>query len=164
MPSNCTLVATVSLVMAPRLLRAGLRCRHQWSEPNASREVCPSWTPEVWNGNVSEMKRVGSTTSWQWPLIVSIALPALLNMVGYAPQKGFVSFDLIVTGAGFLLSGLLIWFVALPRVEPSSREESDRTIEWHRGAFVLMPLDALIGGNGIIAALRKNGNSVTAVA
>jgi hypothetical protein len=98
---------------------------------------------------VSETKRVGSTTSWQWPLIVSIALPALLNMVGYAPQKGFVSFDLIVTGAGFLLSGLLIWFVALPRVEPSSREESDRTIEWHRaiaGPFTL--LGALIVGLG----------------
>jgi hypothetical protein len=31
-------------------------------------------------------------------------------------------------------------------------------------AFVLMPLHALIGDDGIIAALRKNGNSVTAVA
>jgi hypothetical protein len=31
-------------------------------------------------------------------------------------------------------------------------------------AFVLMPLDALVGSDGIIAALRKSGNSVTAVA
>ncbi len=31
-------------------------------------------------------------------------------------------------------------------------------------AFVLMPLDALVGGDGIIAALRKSGNSVTALA
>jgi hypothetical protein len=31
-------------------------------------------------------------------------------------------------------------------------------------AFVLMPLDALVGGDGIIAALRKSGNSVRAVA
>jgi hypothetical protein len=31
-------------------------------------------------------------------------------------------------------------------------------------AFVLMPLDALVGDDGIIAALRKGGNSVTAVA
>jgi hypothetical protein len=32
------------------------------------------------------------------------------------------------------------------------------------GAFVLMPLDALVGSDGIIAALRKSGNAVTAVA
>lgn len=31
-------------------------------------------------------------------------------------------------------------------------------------AFVLLPLDALVGDDGIIAALRKGGNSVTAVA
>jgi hypothetical protein len=99
--------------------------------------------------NMSETKRVGSTTSWSWLLIVSMALPALLNMAGYAPQKGFFSFNLIIAGAGFLLSGLLLWFVALPRAEPSSREESDRTIEWQRaiaGPFTL--LGALIVGLG----------------
>jgi hypothetical protein len=81
--------------------------------------------------NMSETKRVGSTTSWSWPLIVSMALPALLNMAGYAPQKGFVSFNLIIAGAGFLLSGLLLWF------------------EWQRaiaGPFTL--LGALIVGLG----------------
>lgn len=31
-------------------------------------------------------------------------------------------------------------------------------------AFILMPLDALVGDDGIVAALRKRGNSVTAVA
>jgi hypothetical protein len=98
---------------------------------------------------MSETKRVGSTLSWLWPLIVSMPLPALLNMVGYAPQKGFVSFNLIVAGAGFLLSGLLLWFVALPRAEPSSREDSDRTIEWQRAiAGPLMLFGALIVGLG----------------
>jgi hypothetical protein len=31
-------------------------------------------------------------------------------------------------------------------------------------AFILMPLDALVGNDGIIAALRKSGNPATAVA
>jgi hypothetical protein len=32
------------------------------------------------------------------------------------------------------------------------------------GAFVLMPLDMLVGDDGIIAALRKSGNPATAAA
>jgi len=31
-------------------------------------------------------------------------------------------------------------------------------------AFVLLPLDALLGGDGILAALRKAGSTVTAAA
>jgi hypothetical protein len=45
-----------------------------------------------------------------------------------------------------------------------SRLEAALKTDAAASAFVLMPLDALIGDGGIIAALRKSGNSVTAVA
>ncbi|MBV9456887.1 MAG: hypothetical protein JO141_05135 [Bradyrhizobium sp.] len=45
-----------------------------------------------------------------------------------------------------------------------SRLEATLKMDPAGGAFVLIPLDALVCGEGIIAALRKSGNSVTAVA
>ena len=45
-----------------------------------------------------------------------------------------------------------------------SRLEAALKMDAAASAFVLMPLDALVGADGIIAALRKSGNSVTAVA
>jgi hypothetical protein len=45
-----------------------------------------------------------------------------------------------------------------------SRLEATLKKDAATSAFVLMPLDALVGEDGIIAALRKSGNAVTAVA
>ena len=45
-----------------------------------------------------------------------------------------------------------------------SRVEAALKKDAAASAFVLMPLDALVGDDGIIAPLRKSGNSVTAVA
>jgi hypothetical protein len=45
-----------------------------------------------------------------------------------------------------------------------SRLEAALKKDTGASAFVLMPLDALVGDGGIIAALRKSGNSLTAVA
>lgn len=45
-----------------------------------------------------------------------------------------------------------------------SRLEATLKMDTAASALVLMPLDALVGNDGIIAALRKRGNSVTAVA
>jgi hypothetical protein len=45
-----------------------------------------------------------------------------------------------------------------------SRLEATLKSDAAASAFVLMPLDALVGPDGIVAALRKSGNPVTAVA
>jgi hypothetical protein len=45
-----------------------------------------------------------------------------------------------------------------------SRLEATLKKDANASAFVLMPLDALIGDGGILAALRKSGNSVVAAA
>jgi hypothetical protein len=92
-----------------------------------------------------------STMTWLWPLILSMPLPSLLNMNGYA-QDTFLSIDLIISGGGFLASGLLLWFVVLPRAAAISSDDPDRNIAWHRalaGPFTL--LGALI--TGLVVAL-----------
>jgi hypothetical protein len=89
-----------------------------------------------------------STMTWLWPLILSMPLPSLLNMNGYA-QKAFLSVDLIIAGGGMLASGLLLRFVALPRAAATSADDPDRTVTWHRalvGPFIW--LGALIAGLG----------------
>ena len=105
---------------------------------------------------MSEPRRV-STLSWQWPLLLSLVLPALLNMLGLAPREAFVSFDLIITGGGFLLTGLLLKFVALARAEPDAVGDPERTIAWHEAlAGPVTLLGALIAGLGVALLIVPN--------
>jgi hypothetical protein len=83
----------------------------------------------------------------------------------YAARRGAeiraLSAELMKRGA-FLLSQILnsdaIKYLLSRRLEAALKQDATAS------AFVLMPLDALVGNDGIIAALRKNGHSVTAVA
>jgi hypothetical protein len=100
---------------------------------------------------MSEAKRA-STTFWTWPLLLSIALPAMLNSLYHLPTKAFLSLALFITGTGFLLSGvpgILRWFDASPAAQADPGKDTDRTNEWQRaivGPFTL--LGALIAGLG----------------
>jgi small-conductance mechanosensitive channel len=90
-----------------------------------------------------------STTFWQWPIIVSMILPALLNMHNFASSRAFLSLDLSIAGAGILLSGILLRFVALPRAEADPGKDRGRAMEYERaivGPFIA--LGALIVGLG----------------
>ena len=90
-----------------------------------------------------------STTFWTWPLIVSMILPALLNMHSLASGSAFLSLDLSIVGAGFLLSGILLRFVALPRAEAGPGKDRGRAIEYERAiAGPFIALGALIVGLG----------------
>ena len=105
---------------------------------------------------MSEPQRV-SALSWQWPLLLSFVLPAFLNMLGYAPREAFVSFYLIIAGGGFVLSGLLLKFVALPRVAPDPGNDPDRTIAWQKAlAGPLALTGALIVGLGATLLVVPN--------
>ena len=96
---------------------------------------------------MSGSKRV-STMIWMWPLFLSMLLPSLLNMYGYV-QTNFGSIDLMITGGGTLLSGLLPLFVAIPRYDANPGDDPDRTIAWHRAlAWPYTALGALIVGLG----------------
>ncbi len=57
-----------------------------------------------------------------------------------------------------ILNGDAIKYLLGSRLEAALKSDAAAS------AFVLMPLDALVGNDGIIAALRKSGNSVTALA
>jgi hypothetical protein len=96
---------------------------------------------------MSEAKRPAAMT-WMWPLILSIPLPSLLNMYGYAKQN-FLSVDLIIAGGGILASGLLLWLVVLPRTAAIPVADPDRSIAWHTALAVpFVVLGALIAGLG----------------
>jgi hypothetical protein len=105
---------------------------------------------------MSEPQRV-STLSWQWPLLLSFALPAFVNMFGLASRKALVSFDLIIAGGGILLSGLLLWFIVLPRVGPDPGSDPERTIAWQRAlARPFALLGALIVSLGVALVIVPN--------
>jgi hypothetical protein len=90
-----------------------------------------------------------STTFWQWPIVVSMILPALLSMHNFASSRVFLSLDLSIVGAGFLLSGILLRFVALPRAEADPAKDRGRAIEYERAiAGPFIALGALIVGLG----------------
>jgi formate-dependent nitrite reductase membrane component NrfD len=94
---------------------------------------------------MSESNQASSMT-WLWPLILSMPLPSMLNMYGYA-ENNYLSVDLIIAGIGMLASGLLLRFVVLPKA--TSADDPDRTSAWHRalaGPFIW--LGALIAGLG----------------
>src|SRR5256885_10402362 len=85
-----------------------------------------------------------STTFCQWPIIVSIILPALLNTHNFASSRAFLSLDLSIMGAGILLSGILLRFVALPRAEADPGKDRGRAttnIIW--AVFALLMLVVL---------------------
>jgi hypothetical protein len=105
---------------------------------------------------MSEPARV-SPLSWQWPLLLSFALLASLNLLGRAPLERFVAFGLIIVGGGFLLTGLLLKFVALPRAARNVASDPDRSIAWQRalaGPFAV--LGALVAGLGVVLLIVPN--------
>ncbi len=57
-----------------------------------------------------------------------------------------------------MLNGDAIKYLLGSRLEATLKQDTAA------GAFVLMPLDSLVGTDGIIATLRKSGSTVTAVA
>lgn len=83
----------------------------------------------------------------------------------YAARRGG---DLHRFGAEFMKHGVFIpsqivngdaiKYLLGSRLEATLKKDASGS------AFVLMPLDSLLGDDGIIAALRKGGNTVTAVA
>ena len=90
-----------------------------------------------------------STTFWQWPIIVSMILPALLNMHNFASSRAFLSLALSIMGAGILLSGILLRFVALPRAEADPGKDRGRAVEYERAiAGPFIALGAFIVGLG----------------
>ncbi|MBV8745436.1 MAG: hypothetical protein JO134_10395 [Xanthobacteraceae bacterium] len=83
----------------------------------------------------------------------------------YAARRGgdihSLSAELIKRGVfvpAQMLNGDAIKYLLGSRLEAALKTDAAAS------AFVLMPLDALVGNDGIIAALRKGGNSVTATA
>jgi hypothetical protein len=102
-----------------------------------------------------------STMTWLWPLILSMPLPSLLTLNGYA-ETTYVSVDLMVTGGGILASGILLLFVVLPRTAAYSEENPDRAIAWQNAlARPFAVLGALIAGLGaVLLAVPSDARSI----
>jgi hypothetical protein len=115
-----------------------------------------SWLQKHGKTKMSQPERV-STLSWQWPLLLSLVLLALVNMYGLAPLEDFVSFDLIIAGGGILLTGLLLKFVVLRRAEPDLDGDPYRSVVWQKalaGPFAL--LGSLIASLGVALLIVPN--------
>lgn len=121
----------------------------------------------AWSSNLTALdKRIGQDT-----IAYLLDLRAKGGPIGrqfeqlYAARRGGEIHSL---GAEFMkrgvfvpsqiLNGDAIKYLLGSRLEAALKKEAADS------AFVLMPLDALVGDDGIVAALRKGGNSVTAVA
>jgi peptidoglycan/LPS O-acetylase OafA/YrhL len=97
---------------------------------------------------MSESK-TSSSKLWPWPYFISIlAQAALMNNFNHFAQKQVISFQLLIMGAAFLVSNVLLRFVDLPRAEANpSKDELYPTNEYQRAVVgPLMLLGVLIMG------------------